>query len=152
MGDERSPPRLRVSEAQSGIFRRVKVVEFPTMPEEDRDPEIKNLIAGEGPGILNWALEGLERLRKRGHFDIPESVRSATREFKSQTTYRQCSSKRPASVSPTPAYRPGSFTRNTSSGVRRTDITPCPQPASLPSGKGLASRSGPAAVKGITTA
>jgi putative DNA primase/helicase len=71
----------RVSETTNGIFRRVKVIEFPTIPEEDRDPEIKNLIANEGAGILNWALEGLARLRRRGHFKVPESVRIATREF-----------------------------------------------------------------------
>jgi hypothetical protein len=36
----------------------------------------------EGPGILNWALDGLEQLRTRGRFDIPAPVREAIQSFK----------------------------------------------------------------------
>lgn len=36
----------------------------------------------EAAGILNWALEGLERLVKRGSYDVPESVRNAIQRFK----------------------------------------------------------------------
>ncbi len=71
----------RVANANAGIFRRVKVVEFPELAEENRDPEVKRNIEREGAGILNWALEGLGRLRARGHFDIPACVRDATAEF-----------------------------------------------------------------------
>ncbi len=72
----------RVGDANSGIFRRVKVVSFPAMASEDRDPEIKERIKDEGPGILNWAREGLTRLRDRGRFEIPEGVEDATAQFK----------------------------------------------------------------------
>ena len=71
----------RVANATSGIFRRVKVVTFPELPEDQRDPEVKRQIETEGAGILNWALEGLQRLKERGHFDIPQSVQDATAEF-----------------------------------------------------------------------
>jgi P4 family phage/plasmid primase-like protien len=71
----------RVGDANSGIFRRVKVVAFPPLAPEDRYPEIKAGIAHEGPGILNWALEGLLRLRQRERFEIPEAVQSATSSF-----------------------------------------------------------------------
>jgi putative DNA primase/helicase len=71
----------RVGDANSGIFRRVKVLSFPHIPPEDRDPRVKEHIK-EGPGILNWALEGLARLRERGHFEIPDVVTTATQEFK----------------------------------------------------------------------
>jgi putative DNA primase/helicase len=71
----------RVGEANSGLFRRVKVVKFPELREEHRDPKIKQFIATEGAGILNWALEGLERLKERGYFDIPQSVQTATEHF-----------------------------------------------------------------------
>lgn len=71
----------RVSDANNGIFRRVKVIEFPLVPEDERQPELKELIAEEGSGILNWALEGLERLQVRNRFDIPDSVAQATKEF-----------------------------------------------------------------------
>jgi putative DNA primase/helicase len=71
----------RVKDANDGLFRRVKVVEFPELAVA-RDPEVKEAIKGEGAGILTWALEGLRRLNERGHFEIPESVRAATEEFK----------------------------------------------------------------------
>ena len=71
----------RVPDAANGLFRRVKVIKFPPIPEKDRDPRIKEAIKTEGAGILNWALEGLQRLRARGRFEIPECVRSATADF-----------------------------------------------------------------------
>jgi P4 family phage/plasmid primase-like protien len=72
----------RIGDANSGLFRRVKVVKFPRL-QGTPDPSVKEQIKEEGAGILNWALEGLLRLRERGHFEIPESVRNATEDFKS---------------------------------------------------------------------
>jgi P4 family phage/plasmid primase-like protien len=72
----------RVADANSGLFRRVKVVKFPKLPTNERDPEIKNDIEGEGAGILNWALGGLERLKKRGRFEVPGEVEEATTQFR----------------------------------------------------------------------
>lgn len=71
----------RVPEAGSGLFRRVKVIEFPRRNETDQDPEVKEAIKAEGPGILNWALIGLQRLQARKGFRIPQSIRDATTEF-----------------------------------------------------------------------
>jgi putative DNA primase/helicase len=71
----------RVSDAADGLFRRVKVVKFPQIPEEKRDPHFRGAIRSEGAGILNWGLEGLARLRERGRFEIPESIRDASAEF-----------------------------------------------------------------------
>jgi P4 family phage/plasmid primase-like protien len=72
----------RVADANSGLFRRVKVVAFPGLSEEERDPELKRHIEQEGAGILNWALEGLRRLTARGHFEIPKGIEDATRQFR----------------------------------------------------------------------
>lgn len=72
----------RLGEAENGLFRRVKVVEFPPLPEASRDPRIKEKILTEGSGILNWALDGLHRLRVQGKFEIPQCVATATDEFK----------------------------------------------------------------------
>jgi len=72
----------RVADANSGLFRRVKVVAFPALHENERDPEIKRAIATEGAGILNWALEGLRRLRERGYFEVPAGVEDATEQFR----------------------------------------------------------------------
>jgi P4 family phage/plasmid primase-like protien len=72
----------RVADANSGLFRRVKVVTFPALAENERDPKIKRAIETEGAGILNWALEGLRRLKERGHFEIPGGVEDATKQFR----------------------------------------------------------------------
>ncbi len=69
-------PRL---EASSGLFRRVKVVRV--RPVASPDAEVKNQVVNEREGILNWAIEGLRRLRARGHFEIPACVQDATVQF-----------------------------------------------------------------------
>lgn len=71
----------RIKDANSGLFRRVKVVPFPRLRGEP-DLGLKERIKAEGPGILAWALEGERRRRERGHFEIPESVRAATEDFR----------------------------------------------------------------------
>ena len=71
----------RVKDANSGLFRRVKVVAFPKLRGKP-DPEVKERIKAEGAGILVWAFKGLHRLRERGRFEIPDSVQAATEEFK----------------------------------------------------------------------
>jgi len=72
----------RVADANSGLFRRVKVVTFPALAENERDPKIKRAIETEGAGILNWALEGLRRLKERGYFEVPAGVEDATKQFR----------------------------------------------------------------------
>lgn len=74
----------RVKSAGDGIFRRVKVVTFPTIPEQERRPELKEMVKGEAAGILNWALAGLARLRARGRFAVPGAVEADTRAFGQQ--------------------------------------------------------------------
>jgi P4 family phage/plasmid primase-like protien len=75
-----TPPR--VPDPEDGLFRRVNVVHFPPRQGE-KNPAVKERIRKEGPGILNWMLDGYDTLTKRGHFEVPESVASATEEFKS---------------------------------------------------------------------
>jgi putative DNA primase/helicase len=58
----------------------VNVVTFPER-RGDPDRELKNKIKAEAAGILNWALDGLRRLRERGCFEIPNTVKAATEEF-----------------------------------------------------------------------
>jgi putative DNA primase/helicase len=69
-------------DAGNGLFRRVRVVRFPAR-EEEQNPTVKELIATEGAGILNWALDGLARLRARGRFEVPEQVEQASEHFRS---------------------------------------------------------------------
>lgn len=72
----------RIADAGDGIFRRVKVIKFPTLADDERDPNVKETVKLEGSGILNWAIDGLMRLRERGRFEFPTEVIDATEEFK----------------------------------------------------------------------
>ena len=74
-----------------GIGRRISIIVFPPLPESKRDPNFSNLIAKEGPGIFNWAFQGLISLRKRGKFLIPESVRQAKEQFARGSSAEQTS-------------------------------------------------------------
>jgi putative DNA primase/helicase len=71
----------RVPDSGNGLFRRVKVIEFPNRPEEQRDESVKEKIKTEGSGILNWALAGLAHLRSLGKFSVPAKVKQASDEF-----------------------------------------------------------------------
>jgi len=72
----------RVGNLDDGIFRRVKIVELPEIAPEKRDPRVKEQVRSSGAGILCWALDGLDRLRARGRFEVPKSIRTATEGFK----------------------------------------------------------------------
>jgi putative DNA primase/helicase len=51
------------------FFRRILLVSFPnTVPRDERDPDLGEKLEAELSGILNWALDGLDRLRAQGHF------------------------------------------------------------------------------------
>lgn len=51
------------------FFRRIILAAFPTtVPRGERDPTLPAKLQAEHPGILNWALEGLQRLLSEGSF------------------------------------------------------------------------------------
>jgi putative DNA primase/helicase len=55
----------------AGLDRRVVVIKFPPLLESKRDENIKRQIQMSGQAILNWMLEGLDRLSARGRFERP---------------------------------------------------------------------------------
>jgi putative DNA primase/helicase len=71
----------RVPNTEAGIYRRLQVVQFPHLPESERDKGVKEGIRQEGPRVLNWALDGLARLRERGGLEVSERVRRASKEW-----------------------------------------------------------------------
>lgn len=75
-----------INDANDGIFRRVKIIEI-VKRDEGIIPEIKEEIGLEGAGILNWSLAGLQRLRARGYFDVPEIVTQAGEEYRALNDY-----------------------------------------------------------------
>ena len=51
------------------FYRRILLVPFPeTIPEAERDKHLDDKLQAELPGVLNWALEGLQRLLANGGF------------------------------------------------------------------------------------
>jgi len=51
------------------FYRRILLVPFPeTVPAAERDKHLDDKLQAELPGVLNWALDGLRRLRQQGGF------------------------------------------------------------------------------------
>jgi putative DNA primase/helicase len=67
-----------------GIWRRIWMVPFTVqIPEEKRDPAIAEKLLAEGPGILNWCLEGLQQYYANGNRLIkPGRVSVATGNYR----------------------------------------------------------------------
>ncbi len=86
-------PKAR--DKSDAIFNRALVLEMTNIVSEDEAHRARQrlgvprgetlgswLASQEGPGILNWALEGLTALLTRGSYDLPETVRNAIQRFK----------------------------------------------------------------------
>jgi putative DNA primase/helicase len=56
-------------DADGAFWNRTLFAKFPeTIPEEDQEPEFHRRLLEERAGILNWMLDGLDRLRQRERF------------------------------------------------------------------------------------
>lgn len=65
------------------IWRRMRMIPFDyRIPDDEKVPNFENSFKKEWPGILNWALAGIERWRERGSIAIPEPVKEATRKYR----------------------------------------------------------------------
>jgi putative DNA primase/helicase len=73
-----------VKGTDEGIWSRPKLVHFNvTIPKEERDPQLKEKLRKEWPGILNWALKGCLEWQEEG-LAIPEEVEAATKEYRDE--------------------------------------------------------------------
>ncbi len=64
----------RFMDKSEGIWRRLLIIPFEvTITEAQREPDIREALMAELPGIFIWALAGLHDLRRQGHFTIPEA-------------------------------------------------------------------------------
>ena len=69
-----------------GIWRRLILLPFPiSIPEPKQNKHLAEDLAGELPGIFNWALDGYRSLLKRGHFVEPEVSLTAKEEFRRES-------------------------------------------------------------------
>lgn len=74
----------RIEGTDEGIWRRLRLIPFgTTIPEEDRDPELKGKLAAELSGILNWAVTGCLAWQRQG-LGTPRAVRAATDEYRGE--------------------------------------------------------------------
>lgn len=72
-----------------GIWRRVRLVPFTvTVPAEKRDGKLCDKLRSELPGILNWAMHGLNDWASNGRkLAVPECVKAAGDEYRSDSDW-----------------------------------------------------------------
>ena len=72
-----------VKSGGDGFWRRLRKIDFrkTIAPEKRKEGLAQELIAEEGPGILQWMIEGAVRVSNQG-FNEPESVKIATQSYR----------------------------------------------------------------------
>lgn len=73
---------LEVTDHEGALARRLLLIQFENDFVGREDTELDDKLAAEIPGIINWALEGLARVRRNGKFTIPASSVEALAEIK----------------------------------------------------------------------
>lgn len=74
--------RPKIKGGDEGIWSRVTYVPWPVfIKPEERDIKLGDKLQEEGPGILNWLLDGLARWMEKG-LELPETVKAATAEYR----------------------------------------------------------------------
>jgi len=64
------------ADRSDGLWRRLIMLPCDaTVAPRDQNRELPQRLQTELSGIMNWALVGLQRLRKRGYFEVPEASR-----------------------------------------------------------------------------
>jgi putative DNA primase/helicase len=67
-----------------GIWRRIRLIPFTkTITPEKQDKDLQSKLLAEGPGILNWLLEGVRRW-KTERLQTPPDISSATDEYREE--------------------------------------------------------------------
>jgi putative DNA primase/helicase len=69
----------RFADSSGALASRFVILILTTSFYGRENPRLTDELLEEAPGIFNWALEGLDRLRDRGHFVPPASAQEAQR-------------------------------------------------------------------------
>lgn len=97
-----------VKDTSDGFWRRLRLIPFyRQFAEHERDTALAGKLREELPGVLNWALEGLKRLRTNGRFTDAAAVRKEIKDYRTEqnavalwlnerTTYSLPEAQRPA--------------------------------------------------------
>lgn len=75
-----------INGTDEGIWRRLYLIKFGvTISKEDVDPNLKDKLLNELPGIFNWALEGCRKWIANGQkLQIPEDVKQDTLAYRGE--------------------------------------------------------------------
>jgi putative DNA primase/helicase len=71
----------RIADASGALASRFVVLTLSNSFYGKEDHELTDKLLTELPGILNWSLRGLERLRERRYFQMPQSSTDALRQL-----------------------------------------------------------------------
>ena len=75
-----------IKDTSNATWRRLKLIPFHrTFSKEEQDTQLEQTLLSELPGILNWALVGLKRLRTVGSFTEAAAVTDAVAEYRKET-------------------------------------------------------------------
>lgn len=75
-----------IKDTGNAIWRRLRLITFHrTFGEQDKDPDLLPKLEAELPGILNFAIDGLRRLRQRGRLPESAAVAQAVKQYKHES-------------------------------------------------------------------
>lgn len=75
-----------IEDTGNAIWRRMKLIPFNRIfSDTEKDVDLLSKLLGELPGILNFALDGLRRLRQRGRLPESAAVNDAIREYRHES-------------------------------------------------------------------
>jgi len=73
----------RLLDHSDGFFRRAVIIKFNRQfSEAEQDRTLLSRLQEELPGILAWAVTGLQRLKQRGNFEVPASSKEALAQYR----------------------------------------------------------------------
>jgi P4 family phage/plasmid primase-like protien len=76
----------RFADRSSGIWRRMLLLPYRVIiPAERQDPHLRGALLRELPGVFNWALAGLCRLREQSHFTEPRVCLEALEAYRTES-------------------------------------------------------------------
>jgi len=75
-----------VADTSEGFWRRIMIIPFNVIFQEDNiDRELKEKLTQELPAIFNWAMEGLQNLKDRDKFVVPNQVSNLVLKYRMES-------------------------------------------------------------------